>query len=98
MGAQVGNTQVRVTSIFGAATKQGLVQLGVPGEIVHISPTEARQVALTLLEAAEAAETDELLYRFVGGGMRVGEEAWTRLLRDFRHLREEFRTRDAGGL
>lgn len=53
--------QIWAQSIFGAESGKGLVELEVAGAEITIAPTEARAFAYSILEAAEAAETDEFI-------------------------------------
>lgn len=58
-----GNEEMQIwaQSIFGAESGKGLVELEVAGAEITITPTEARAFAYSILEAAEAAETDEFI-------------------------------------
>lgn len=80
-------------SIYGHNSNKGWVKLsyGITFEI-KISPEETRAFARSVLEAAEAAETDELLMEWVE--KRIGlksAETKVPLLIDFRELREKMR-------
>lgn len=88
---------VNVTSIFGAQTRRGLVQLQIGDETTTMPPAKAREIAGLLLECAEAAGTDELLMTFFGQRVGLEEQQAGRLMLDFRRLREEFRERDTQG-
>ena len=52
---------VGVRSIFGAQTRRGLVELTLGAEQTLMTPAKAREVAAFLVEAATAAEGDEVL-------------------------------------
>lgn len=52
---------VGIRSIYGAATRRGLVGLTVSDQETLITPAKAREIASMLLEAAGAAEGDEVL-------------------------------------
>lgn len=54
-----------VTSIFGALTGKGLVELTVGDQKLIITPAKAREVAGFLQEAAAAADGDEALMAVV---------------------------------
>ena len=56
-------TPVSVTSIYGAQTRQGLVELVIGDARTQMPPFKAREIAQALLEAAGAAEGDETLLR-----------------------------------
>jgi len=49
------------TSIYGARTRRGLVQVTYGREQYLVTPAKAREMATFLLEAASAAEGDEVL-------------------------------------
>lgn len=57
------DTPISVTSIYGASTRQGLVRLVVGDHDVQMPPFKAREIAAFLIEAAGAAEGDEILMR-----------------------------------
>lgn len=50
-------------SIYGAATRRGLVEVTLGAEQMLVEPAKARELAAFLLEAATAAEGDEVLMR-----------------------------------
>lgn len=52
-----------VQSMYGAFTKRGLVQVTLGSERVLVPPAKAREMAQFMIEAATAAETDEILMR-----------------------------------
>lgn len=51
------------TSIYGAGTGRGLVELTLGSEKHQVTPAKAREIATFLLDAAVAAEGDEVLMR-----------------------------------
>lgn len=55
---------VNVSSLFGAKTKQGIVQIQLGEFETQLSILEAKKVAYMILEAAEAASTDEAIHNF----------------------------------
>lgn len=63
---------VFVTSIFGAVSGKGLVELTVGESEAQMTPAKAREIAGFLLECAGAAEGDEALMRV------VERQGWTR--------------------
>lgn len=80
-------------SIFGRNTQKGLVRLshGITFELV-ISPEEARFFALSILEAAQAAETDEILMTWLGEAVGItNEKKRAQVLLDFRQIRIKMR-------
>lgn len=82
-------------SIFGRNLRQGLVKLshGISWEIT-ITPSEARMYALSILEAADAAESDEFIVTWLKRTIGATEEACVAVLRDFREMRIDLRRRD----
>lgn len=56
-------------SIYGAATRRGLVEVTLGDHLITVPPAKAREMATFLLEAATAAEGDEVLMRVLD---RVG--------------------------
>lgn len=66
------DVDVGVRSIFGAHTSRGLVELAVGETEIQITPAKAREIAAFLVEAATAAEGDEVLMRVLE---RVGMSA-----------------------
>lgn len=78
------NAPVSVTSIFGAMTQRGLVELIVGQQQVTIPPAKAREIAGLLLECAASAEGDEALMRVVNGGSGLSAQRGLQLLRAMR--------------
>jgi hypothetical protein len=81
-----------VTGIFGARTRQPLVQMTIPKikDPITLEPADARLVGLSLIEAAEAAATDAFLMRLLH---RHGftERELAQILHLFRQHREQDR-------
>lgn len=87
------DTTIWSHSIFGAKTRRGLVGLTVGDrKPIYMSPEEARSVAADLLQTATAAETDEVLMRWLNERLDMPDTQATQVLRDLRHMREQ-RTR-----
>lgn len=60
-----------VTSIYGAMTQHGLVEVQLGETKIQVRPSKAREMATMLLEAAAGAEADEILLRVLtGAGLR----------------------------
>jgi hypothetical protein len=57
--------QIGVRSMFGHNTQQPLVLLRLGDEVVQMPPDQAREIGHWLLEAAEAAEQDGALIKFL---------------------------------
>lgn len=56
-------------AIYGAATRRGLVELSLGDSQLLVEPAKAREMAAFMVEAAAAAEGDEVLMRVL---VRVG--------------------------
>ncbi len=83
-------------SIFGHHTRRGMVRLsyGITFD-VRISPEEARFFAMSVLEAAQAAETDEILMSWLHNTVGVkDDEKKGAILVDFRNIRTLMRRRE----
>ena len=84
-------------SMFGAETRKGLVELTYendegPNFIGICTPDEARAFAYSIIEAAEAAETDQLIMEWLRERIGVkDDEAAVAVLKDFRDRREQYR-------
>lgn len=93
---QIEENILYAESLFGHQTRRGLVRLsyGITFEIV-ISPEEARFFAMSVLEAAQAAETDEILMNWLRRQIGVSDERKAaQVLIDFRNTRIEMRRRE----
>lgn len=88
-------------SLYGAKTRRGLVELSKQDEqgssrIAQMSPAEARAFALAILEAAEAAEMDQLVMVWMRTRMKAPDESAVQVLADFRKLRDQWREAQEG--
>ena len=76
-------------SIYGAMTDQPLVKLGWAGETAHtMSPDQARAIAASIYEAAEAADVDAFLFQFARSTIGTSTSGAVKLLREFREWRK----------
>lgn len=72
----MNDVDIEVKSLYGAQTRQGLVRLVVGSEAVQVSPSKAREIAGYLIEAATAAEGDEVLMEVLNrAGMSASRAA-----------------------
>ena len=79
-------------SIFGTLTQRGLVELQIGGVKVQMTPSEAREYAATIYEAAAAAETDEFLMTWLKDRIGFdGVRERLQVLQDFRKMKDEER-------
>ncbi len=75
-------------SIFGQREQKGLVEIRLDEKRIQMTVKEAKDHAFSILEAAEAAETDEFLVKFcekigIGGDNKFG------VLSEFRKWRDQ---------
>jgi hypothetical protein len=80
-----------VDTLYGGEVRKGLVQLSFGDTSAQFTPDEAREVANHLLQAAEVAEQEDVMVRFieeVHNEKLTTEEIGVLLLR-FRALRHE---------
>jgi hypothetical protein len=78
---------IRVTSGVSAFTGQGFVDLRWGAQAGQLSPEEARQHALAVLGAAEAAELDALVYAELTSAVGVNDGAAAAFLLRLRERR-----------
>lgn len=76
-------------SLFGAETRKPIVQMSNAGDRIQMSPAEARDLALNLLECAEAAEMDAMVFNWMTTQIKATEQQALKVLLDFRGLRGE---------
>ena len=78
-------------SLYGKETKKGIVELRIGDSNVQCSPEEAREFALNIMTAAEAAETDEFLMHFMREIIKISDDDYNHLkfLKEFRNFREQ---------
>lgn len=88
-----GMVSFGVTSGVGAATRKPFVGVQYAGQLTQMSPEAARGLAMNLLGAAEAAETDALLYTFLEQA-GLPPEATSRLIVLLRESREQRRGKE----
>lgn len=80
--------RVEFASIYGAKTKQGLVEMKVDDDSILLTKEKAREIRGLLDGAIEAAVTDELLMRFLIERIGMDERVAVHALRDFRIMRQ----------
>lgn len=78
---------VDVRSLYGAKTQRGIVELRIGDNTVQISPLKAREIADTLIECAEGAETDQFIVDFLTKTIGIDLERACILLTEFRKHR-----------
>lgn len=81
-------TMFSVTSGYGAITREPFVQVNIEDrEIVKMSPENARDLALSLLRASEAAYSDAFLIEFVKDRLGGDDSMAGVILLEFRKWR-----------
>ena len=82
---------IRVESGYGGNTRQPFVEIKDDRlkSPMQISPEEARDLALNLLEAAEAAEQDAFMFEFVSKDLNAGDQAAANIIGEFRKWRDD---------
>jgi len=85
---------IRVSSGFGSNTREPFVQIDMDYPKEHplqIHPDEARDLAMNLLQAADAADSDEFIFLFFSKIMGGSDNAGAKSLIEFRKFRDERR-------
>lgn len=98
MSKQPREKMILVSSGFGANTNEPFVQVQAE-ELDHpiqMSPNEARALAVNLLEAADAAETDGYLVGFFRDELKQDRQGIAVILNDFRKYRKKRAKTDKG--
>ena len=85
---------IRVESGYGGNSRQPFVEVKDDRlkEPMQLLPEEARDLALNLLEAAEASEQDAFIFEFfskIMGGGEKGDSAGAKSLIEFRQWRND---------
>lgn len=84
-----GTTKLEISSIFGARTRQGLVQFTYGDKLdILLDVRKAKTVHRMLGEAIEAAISDELIVKFFMEKRGLSLEDAAKLLLEFRELRQ----------
>lgn len=84
---------IEIASIYSSKTHQPLVEVRIDLSPTHLSPGKAREIALLLLEAADAAESDAALMGYAQSEMGLGLDMAnaSKLLAQLRQYREQQR-------
>lgn len=81
--------QIRIESIVSAQTGKALVKLEWGPMSGQLTPAEAKEHAVRILEVAWGAEVDSILVEFFTTKIGVDMLAAVQILRDFRELRRK---------
>lgn len=79
--------EITVGSVFGADTRKGYVEFSMNDQLSQFPPAKAREVGLMLLEAAEAATSDEIFVTMLEK-IGIDTERAGRVLVDLREIRQ----------
>lgn len=79
--------EVTVTSGFGRTSQKGHVELTLNDQLTQLDVKKAQEIGLMLLEAAEAATSDEIMIRLLEG-VGLPEEARGQMLLKLREIRQ----------
>lgn len=77
------------SSGYGGKTRKPFVSIHWKDVVGQLSPEAARQFALSLIGAAEAAEQDAFVFECGKGSIGASDEGAAVLLREFRKWREK---------
>jgi len=83
--------QISITSTYGYTTQKPYVELSMDSSPAQFSPDKAREIALWLLEASDASESDAVLMAFARDQIGLDERRSAQLLDQFRQYREKQR-------
>ena len=78
---------VTVSSGFGQASQRGFVELAIDETLTQMDTAKAREIGLMLIEASEAAQSDEIFIKLLDQ-MGIDAERGGRILLDLRELRQ----------
>jgi hypothetical protein len=79
---------VTVSSSFGSDTRRGSVELTMNDQLSQMPPAKAREIGIMLLEAAEAAMSDEIFVTLLTERLGLERDAAARVLIDLREIRQ----------
>jgi len=85
-----GHDEVTVSSGYGRTSQRGFVELTLDEVRSQMEPRKAREIGLMLIEAAEAATSDELFIKLLTEkiGLDLDDTARGAFLLDIRELRQ----------
>ena len=88
---------IRTESYVSNEDHQAYVRFLWGEEKGKLTPKEARDFALTILEAADAAESDAFIVNFMTEQVKADAVAAVKILREFREFREAARNKPEEG-
>jgi len=87
--------EISVQGIVSSTTNQPYVQFACDISPTQFTPGKAREIALMLLEAADAAENDSVLMTFARESIGLDERGAAQLIQQLRAQREKARGTEA---
>lgn len=87
---------IEVKSKIASRTLEPFVELHWGEMGGELTPTEARQHALLILAAADAAESDSFVAQYFGTMPGATMQDIAEVIRDFRHFREKLQAQERG--
>jgi hypothetical protein len=82
------NPQIQIETIYGAISRKPFVTFKWGNMAGQLTPNEARAHALAILEAADAAESDAFIVKFLDDHLDAPPEASLVAMSEFRQFRE----------
>lgn len=85
----IDSETINITSVVSARNNMPFVQMKWGDMGCQMTPDEAREHAYGILDAANAAETDSIMLRFLADKIGVETQDAADVLREFRTFREQ---------
>lgn len=81
---------IKVTSGYGGNTRLPFVEIKTDKlkEPLQLDPAAARDLAVNLLQAAEASEQDAFMFEFVSKDLKAGDQSAAGIIHEFRKWRD----------
>lgn len=89
MSTEPDEIPIRISTILSHRTQEGRVCIQWKGLDEQLSIAETRDLALNLLQAAEAATSDEMVFR-IAKKLLSDEKSAVAFLREYRNARAEW--------
>jgi uncharacterized protein YfeS len=85
-----GHDEVTVSSGYGRSSQRGFVELTLDEVRTQMESAKAREIGLMLIQAAEAAESDEIFLKLLTEkiGLQLDDHARGAFLLDLREIRQ----------
>jgi uncharacterized protein YfeS len=85
-----GHDEVTVSSGYGQRSQRGFVELTLDEVRTQMESAKAREIGLMLIQAAEAAESDEIFLKLLTEkiGLKLDDQARGAFLLDLREIRQ----------